>query len=118
MTAIRLTFDALYLLGNSMLIIYYAFNLVIHASLFTWRTLTLVFLLIMCVCCRCTINWNQGKNVTVKVVKKVQKHKGRGTKRTVTQTVQRDSFFNFFSPPEGILCNVISAGFLVGLMYS
>jgi nucleosome assembly protein 1-like 1 len=51
-------------------------------------------------CKGCTIDWNKGKNVTVKVIKKVQKHKGRGTKRTVTKTVQNDSFFNFFSPPE------------------
>lgn len=51
-------------------------------------------------CKGCTIDWKKGKNVTVKVVKKVQKHKGRGTKRTVTKTVQADSFFNFFSPPQ------------------
>lgn len=50
-------------------------------------------------CTGCTIDWKKGKNVTVKVVKKVQKHKGRGTKRTVMKTVQNDSFFNFFSPP-------------------
>jgi nucleosome assembly protein 1-like 1 len=50
-------------------------------------------------CNGCTIDWQKGKNVTVKVIKKVQKHKGRGTKRTVTKTVQADSFFNFFSPP-------------------
>lgn len=51
-------------------------------------------------CKGCTIDWKKGKNVTVKVIKKVQKHKGRGTKRTVTKTVQNDSFFNFFNPPE------------------
>jgi len=50
---------------------------------------------------RCTVDWKKGKNVTVKVVKKVQKHKGRGTKRTVMKTVQNDSFFNFFAPPQG-----------------
>lgn len=50
-------------------------------------------------CKGCTIDWKKGKNVTVKVIKKVQKHKGRGTKRTVTKTVQNDSFFNFFCPP-------------------
>lgn len=50
-------------------------------------------------CTGCTIDWKKGKNVTVKVVKKVQKHKGRGTKRTVMKTVQNDSFFNFFAPP-------------------
>ncbi|CAG5128341.1 unnamed protein product, partial [Candidula unifasciata] len=47
----------------------------------------------------CTINWNKGKNVTVKQIKKKQKHKGRGVTRTVTKQVQADSFFNFFNPP-------------------
>jgi nucleosome assembly protein 1-like 1 len=51
-------------------------------------------------CNGCTIDWQKGKNVTVKLIKKVQKHKGRGIKRTVTKTVQADSFFNFFSPPQ------------------
>ena len=56
-------------------------------------------------CCHCslfscTIDWKKGKNVTVKLIKKTQKHKGRGTKRTITKTVQNDSFFNFFTPPE------------------
>ncbi|KAG7215851.1 hypothetical protein INR49_021832 [Caranx melampygus] len=41
-----------------------------------------------------------GKNVTLKTIKKKQKHKGRGTVRTVTKTVPNDSFFNFFTPPE------------------
>ncbi|KAF6772365.1 hypothetical protein AHF37_08164 [Paragonimus kellicotti] len=36
-------------------------------------------------CCSCVINWNPGKNVTVK--------------RTITKNVQEDSFFNFFDPP-------------------
>ena len=54
-------------------------------------------------CRSCTIDWKKGKNVTVKVIKKMQKHKGRGTKRTVTKTVQSDSFFNFFGPPAGEL---------------
>jgi len=45
--------------------------------------------------------------VTVKVVKKVQKHKGRGTKRTVMKTVQNDSFLNFFAPPHGELGTII-----------
>jgi nucleosome assembly protein 1-like 1 len=47
-----------------------------------------------------TIDWQQGKNVTVRLIKKVQKHKGRGTKRVVTKTIQADSFFNFFNPPQ------------------
>ena len=51
-------------------------------------------------CTGCKIDWKKGKNVTVKVIKKVQKHQSRGTRRTVTKTVQNDSFFNFFSPPE------------------
>ncbi|XP_076471509.1 nucleosome assembly protein 1-like 1 isoform X2 [Babylonia areolata] len=51
-------------------------------------------------CVGCPITWNKGKNVTVKVVKKKQKHKGKGLTRTVTKTVQNDSFFNFFNPPE------------------
>ncbi|XP_041365845.1 nucleosome assembly protein 1-like 1-A isoform X2 [Gigantopelta aegis] len=50
-------------------------------------------------CKGCTITWNTGKNITVRVVKKKQKHKGRGTTRTVTKTIQNDSFFNFFNPP-------------------
>uniref|UniRef100_A0A8C2AH77 Nucleosome assembly protein 1-like 1 n=1 Tax=Cyprinus carpio TaxID=7962 RepID=A0A8C2AH77_CYPCA len=51
-------------------------------------------------CTGCTIDWVKGKNVTLKTIKKKQKHKGRGTVRTVTKTVPNDSFFNFFSPPE------------------
>ncbi|XP_055957820.1 nucleosome assembly protein 1-like 1 isoform X3 [Patella vulgata] len=50
-------------------------------------------------CQGCPINWVKGKNVTVKTIKKKQKHKGRGTTRTVTKTVTNDSFFNFFNPP-------------------
>lgn len=46
-----------------------------------------------------TINWNKGKNVTLKTVKRKQKHKSRGVVRVVTKTVQNDSFFNFFVPP-------------------
>uniref|UniRef100_S4R7G4 Nucleosome assembly protein 1-like 1 n=1 Tax=Petromyzon marinus TaxID=7757 RepID=S4R7G4_PETMA len=48
----------------------------------------------------CKIDWKKGKNITVKTIKKKQKHKGRGTIRTVTKTVANESFFNFFSPPE------------------
>ncbi|KFM57101.1 Nucleosome assembly protein 1-like 4, partial [Stegodyphus mimosarum] len=50
-------------------------------------------------CKGCTIDWKKGKNVTVKTIKKKQKHKARGAVRTVTKTVQNDSFFNFFNPP-------------------
>ncbi|XP_071531261.1 nucleosome assembly protein 1-like 1 isoform X2 [Panulirus ornatus] len=50
-------------------------------------------------CKGCTIDWKKGKNVTVKTIKKKQKHKSRGAVRTITKTVQNDSFFNFFNPP-------------------
>uniref|UniRef100_A0A8C6UYH4 Nucleosome assembly protein 1-like 1 n=1 Tax=Neogobius melanostomus TaxID=47308 RepID=A0A8C6UYH4_9GOBI len=43
-------------------------------------------------CTGCTIEWTKGKNVTLKTIKKKQKHKGRGTVRTVTKTVPNDSF--------------------------
>ncbi|KAJ6665067.1 hypothetical protein lerEdw1_005298 [Lerista edwardsae] len=36
-------------------------------------------------CEGCTIDWKKGKNVTVKTIKKKQKHKGRGTVRTITK---------------------------------
>lgn len=49
----------------------------------------------------CTIQWNKGKNVTVKVIKKKQKHKVKGAVRFVNKTVQNVSFFHFFSPPNG-----------------
>ncbi|XP_062845789.1 nucleosome assembly protein 1-like 4b isoform X2 [Trichomycterus rosablanca] len=49
-------------------------------------------------CEGCEIDWNKGKDVTVKTIKKKQKHKGRGVVRTVTKQVPNDSFFNFFNP--------------------
>ncbi|XP_066510682.1 nucleosome assembly protein 1-like 4 isoform X1 [Hoplias malabaricus] len=49
-------------------------------------------------CEGCEIYWNNGKDVTVKTIKKKQKHKGRGIVRTVTKQVPNDSFFNFFNP--------------------
>jgi len=42
------------------------------------------------------INWKEGKNITKPVVKKQQKHKKSGEKRTVQKTVQQESFFNLF----------------------
>uniref|UniRef100_A0A673MNM6 Nucleosome assembly protein 1-like 4 n=1 Tax=Sinocyclocheilus rhinocerous TaxID=307959 RepID=A0A673MNM6_9TELE len=53
-------------------------------------------------CEGCKIDWQKGKDVTVKIVKKKQKHKGRGTIRTVTKEVPQDSFFNFFNPDEDL----------------
>ncbi|XP_012330630.2 nucleosome assembly protein 1-like 2 [Aotus nancymaae] len=46
----------------------------------------------------CEIDWNEGKNVTLKTIKKKQKHRIWGTIRTVTEDFPKDSFFNFFSP--------------------
>uniref|UniRef100_A0A182U8N7 Nucleosome assembly protein 1-like 1 n=1 Tax=Anopheles melas TaxID=34690 RepID=A0A182U8N7_9DIPT len=50
-------------------------------------------------CTGCPINWNAGKNVTVKTIKKQQKHKQRNATRMVMKTQPTESFFNFFSPP-------------------
>merc|ERR1712010_19566 len=50
-------------------------------------------------CVGCPIDWLPGKNLTVKQVKKKQKHKSKGSVRTVTKQVKADSFFNFFDPP-------------------
>lgn len=49
-------------------------------------------------CDGCKINWKDGKNVTVKQIKKKVK-KGKDKGKTVTKEVKADSFFNFFSPP-------------------
>ena len=35
----------------------------------------------------CPIAWKQGKNLTVKTVKKKQKHKSKGNVRTITKQV-------------------------------
>lgn len=51
-------------------------------------------------CTGCNINWKPGKNITVKTIKKKQKHKARGVVRTVSKQVPNDSFFNFFNPPD------------------
>lgn len=50
-------------------------------------------------CKGCTIDWNEGKNVTLKTVKKKKRHKTRGVIKTIAKTVQNESIFNFFSPP-------------------
>lgn len=50
--------------------------------------------------CRGTpIQWEPGKNVTLKRVRKVQKKKGTKEKRTLMEMVETESFFLFFSPP-------------------
>jgi len=50
-------------------------------------------------CVGCKIDWKKGKDVTVKVIKKRQKHKSKGSVRTIEKKVKADSFFNFFDPP-------------------
>lgn len=50
-------------------------------------------------CKGCKIDWKAGKNVTVKLIKKKQKHKTKPATRFVTKQVKNDSFFNFFDPP-------------------
>jgi len=50
-------------------------------------------------CTGCKIDWKKGKDVTVKVIKKRQKHKSKATVRTIEKKVKADSFFNFFDPP-------------------
>lgn len=51
-------------------------------------------------CVGCNIEWQKGKNLTVKTIKRKQKHKARGAVRTITKQVPADSFFNFFNPPQ------------------
>ena len=51
-------------------------------------------------CKGCSINWCKKMNLTVKTIRKKQKHKERGEVRTIVKHVPNDSFFNFFNPPE------------------
>lgn len=50
-------------------------------------------------CKGCDINWETKMNLTVKTIRKKQKHKERGAVRTIVKQVPTDSFFNFFNPP-------------------
>merc|ERR1719239_2067178 len=50
-------------------------------------------------CEGCKVNWKEGKNVTVKQVKKKVK-KGKDKGKTVTKEVKADSFFLFFTGEE------------------
>jgi len=50
-------------------------------------------------CKGCKIEWKPGKNITVKLIKKKQKHKTKQATRFITKQVKNDSFFNFFEPP-------------------
>lgn len=48
----------------------------------------------------CTIDWKTGKNLTVKIETKKQRHKGSKKTRVVKREVPTESFFRFFSPPK------------------
>ncbi|KAI9496849.1 hypothetical protein BDB00DRAFT_757610, partial [Zychaea mexicana] len=45
------------------------------------------------------ITWKEGKDLTVTVETKKQRHKGTNKTRVVKRTVPADTFFTFFSPP-------------------
>lgn len=51
-------------------------------------------------CKGCNINWEKKMNLTVRTIRKKQKHKQRAAVRTIVKLVPNDSFFNFFNPPE------------------
>ncbi|KAF2238581.1 NAP-domain-containing protein [Viridothelium virens] len=47
-----------------------------------------------------TINWNTGKDLTVKIESKKQRNKNTKQTRVIKKSVPTESFFNFFSPPK------------------
>ncbi|KAI8329898.1 nucleosome assembly protein-domain-containing protein [Blakeslea trispora] len=47
----------------------------------------------------CEIHWKDGKDLTVTVETKKQRHKGTNKTRVVKRTVPAETFFNFFNPP-------------------
>ncbi|TGZ81073.1 NAP-domain-containing protein [Ascodesmis nigricans] len=47
-----------------------------------------------------TINWKEGKDLTVRVESKKQRNKNTKQTRIVKRTVPTESFFNFFNPPK------------------
>uniref|UniRef100_A0A8D2ABH5 Nucleosome assembly protein 1-like 4 n=1 Tax=Sciurus vulgaris TaxID=55149 RepID=A0A8D2ABH5_SCIVU len=49
-------------------------------------------------CNGCTTDGKKGRNVTVKTIRKEQKHKGQCTVRTITKQVPNESFFNRSNP--------------------
>ncbi|KAI9102040.1 putative nucleosome assembly protein Nap1 [Phlyctochytrium arcticum] len=48
----------------------------------------------------CEIHWKDGKDLSVTVEIKKQRHKGTNKTRTVKKTVPADTFFQFFAPPK------------------
>lgn len=57
-----------------------------------------------------TINWKEGKDLSVRIEVKKQRHKATNKTRTVKKTVPRETFFSFFSPPCSHLSNFSSSG--------
>ncbi|TPX61412.1 hypothetical protein SpCBS45565_g07246 [Spizellomyces sp. 'palustris'] len=49
----------------------------------------------------CEIHWKDGKDLSVTVEIKKQRHKGTNKTRTVKKTVPAETFFQFFNPPKG-----------------
>ncbi|KAI7906540.1 uncharacterized protein BX663DRAFT_496805 [Cokeromyces recurvatus] len=47
----------------------------------------------------CQVDWKEGKDLTVTVETKKQRHKGTNKTRVVKRTVPSNSFFHFFNPP-------------------
>lgn len=47
----------------------------------------------------CEVEWKEGKDLTVTVETKKQRHKNTNKTRVVKRTVPAETFFNFFSPP-------------------
>lgn len=47
----------------------------------------------------CKIEWVKGKDVTMRLVKKKQKHKSSGMTRVIHKEEKQDSFFNYFDNP-------------------
>ncbi|KAJ3091963.1 hypothetical protein HK102_012123 [Quaeritorhiza haematococci] len=48
----------------------------------------------------CKITWKEGKNLSVTVEIKKQRHKGTNKTRTVKKEVPAETFFQFFTPPK------------------
>lgn len=47
----------------------------------------------------CEVEWKEGKDLTVTVETKKQRHKNTNKTRVVKRTVPAETFFNFFNPP-------------------
>jgi nucleosome assembly protein 1-like 1 len=47
----------------------------------------------------CKVDWKEGKDLSITVETKKQRHKGTNKTRVVKRTVPSNSFFHFFTPP-------------------